>query len=356
MKHNQHNPLYLNVLEPLLDVVEHPEVEELMVNTFYHIKNGKYVPDVIGWVVLRDKGRAKDPISLDAIYGFDQRQYLLDVFKVIANVNGQTFSERNNPVLYATLPHGHRFSGVVGDNVKYNIDDPAGIAFCIRQTRSLNEIKEAGEYPSDKQPPNLKFLPAEELVTNVAKIPYEPVVDLKKIKDVLEKKKIVIIAGGTGSGKTTLVKHILTMFGLQSRFILLEDTPEITLAAPNKVTLLTSRTEGRSSVSWGSLIDLTKRFTGDVVLVGEVSEDNGDSIRKLASSGHEGAITTLHTGSIQETLREIKNYFYRRDTESAQEYDEFIRSKLGAVVVLDNNRKCVEFACEDEIFKAVENV
>lgn len=350
---DHHNPLYLNLLRPFLDLVEHPDIEEIMVNAPYHFHKGHIKKEIIVWGVLRDRERHVLPITFPIGKYDNSGQYLLDIFQAIANITNQKFNEKTSPILHATLPHGHRFAGIVGSNVKYNVDDNFGIAFCIRQTKDLNTLIAEGSYKKDTKPIDLDYLNFEEVQPLYSLVPYPPIIDLSRIRKVLSEGKLVIIAGSTGSGKTTLVKHILSLFGERARFILLEDTPEISVASPNRVTLITTRTESHSNVGWVELIDVVKRFTGDVVLVGEISEKNGQVVRQLSSTGHDGAITTLHTGNLSETLREVENYF-RRPHESDKAYGSFVKEKIGAIIHLDRKRKCSGEHYEEDIVQFIE--
>ena len=110
-----------SVLRPLAYWYEQENIEEVAIN---------HPGDI--WLRLRGK-RAfpwvnyKDPKLT--------REYLTNLLHIIANLNDQEFDPINgSPVVYARIPGGHRFTGVAGKNIEYDLDDAAagGIAITIR--------------------------------------------------------------------------------------------------------------------------------------------------------------------------------------------------------------------------------
>ena len=105
----------------------------------------------------------------------------------------------------------------------------------------------------------------------------------------------ILVVGGTGSGKTTLVNALIAaMVALcpQDRLLIMEDTSEIQCAAPNQVTLRTSLT-----VDMTLLLKACMRLRPDRILVGEVRGREALDLLKAWNTGHPGGIATLHANS-----------------------------------------------------------
>jgi type IV secretion system protein VirB11 len=107
----------------------------------------------------------------------------------------------------------------------------------------------------------------------------------------------ILIAGGTGSGKTTFANAILA----QPEII--EDTGELQSAAPDLVCLLTKTTP--PVVTIGDLVRDTLRLRPDRIIIGEVRDGSALDVIKAWNTGHPGGLTTLHANSAEEALTRI---------------------------------------------------
>jgi type IV secretion system protein TrbB len=112
----------------------------------------------------------------------------------------------------------------------------------------------------------------------------------------------ILVAGGTGSGKTTLVNAILAEEAFRKdRVVILEDTRELQCAAKDKVELLTKNTEPR--VTMTDLLKMTLRLRPDRIIVGEVRDGAALAMLKAWNTGHPGGVATLHANSPMDALR-----------------------------------------------------
>lgn len=113
----------------------------------------------------------------------------------------------------------------------------------------------------------------------------------------------ILVAGGTGTGKTTLVNALLAEVAKSGdRVVLIEDTRELQCAAPNLVAMRT-----RDSVA--SLSDLVRsslRLRPDRIPIGEVRGAEALDLLKAWGTGHPGGIGTIHAGSAMGVLRRIE--------------------------------------------------
>jgi type IV secretion system protein VirB11 len=116
-------------------------------------------------------------------------------------------------------------------------------------------------------------------------------------------KKNIIAAGGTKSGKTTLLNAILQEISkMTDRVIMIEDTPELRCTAKNFVSLRTM-----PEVNMDELLRATLRMTPDRIVVGEVRSGEALSLMDAWSTGHSGGCSTVHSNSAEDTLLRLEN-------------------------------------------------
>src|SRR3984957_20439990 len=119
---------------------------------------------------------------------------------------------------------------------------------------------------------------------------------------VLERKNI-LVAGGTSTGKTTLVNALLAEVAKTGdRVVLIEDTRELQCAAPNLVALRTKN--GAASLS--DLVRSSLRLRPDRIPIGEVRGAEALDLLKAWGPGHPGGVGTLHAGSAMGALRRLE--------------------------------------------------
>ena len=113
----------------------------------------------------------------------------------------------------------------------------------------------------------------------------------------------ILVAGGTGTGKTTLVNALLAeMAGSQDRIVLIEDTRELQCAAPNLVAMRTK--DGVASLA--DLVRSSLRLRPDRIPVGEVRGAEALDLLKAWGTGHPGGVGTIHAGSALGALRRME--------------------------------------------------
>lgn len=115
-------------------------------------------------------------------------------------------------------------------------------------------------------------------------------------------RKNIIVAGGTGSGKTTLVNALLYEISkLNSRVIIIEDTKELKCDARNKLALISTK-----NTTMEDLLRATLRSRPDRIIVGEVRGSEAFTLINAWSTGHKGGISTVHSNSAFHTLTRIE--------------------------------------------------
>lgn len=117
------------------------------------------------------------------------------------------------------------------------------------------------------------------------------------IERAIAARKNILVVGGTGSGKTTLVNafiEAMVQHDDSDRFIILEDTNEIQCSAKNAVIM---RTAESASVGMQRLLRVTLRYRPDRILVGEVRGGEALDLLKAWNTGHPGGTATIHANS-----------------------------------------------------------
>lgn len=123
------------------------------------------------------------------------------------------------------------------------------------------------------------------------------------LADAVQTRRNILLAGGTSTGKTTLVNALLAEIAAgDDRVILIEDTRELQCAAPNLVSLRTK--DGVATLS--DLVRSALRLRPDRILVGEVRGAEALDLLKAWGTGHPGGIGTIHGGSALGTLRRLE--------------------------------------------------
>lgn len=130
----------------------------------------------------------------------------------------------------------------------------------------------------------------------------------KLIHNLIQEKKTLLIAGATGSGKTTALNIFLKSVRPNERVITIEDTDEIIL--PNEAsTKLLTRTKENSDFKCYDQADLVKqslRMRPDRLVLGEVRGAEAKDLLLAFSSGHNGGLATLHAESARQALLRLE--------------------------------------------------
>jgi pilus assembly protein CpaF len=112
----------------------------------------------------------------------------------------------------------------------------------------------------------------------------------------------VLVSGGTGTGKTTLLGALLSAVDASERLVLVEDAAELTVEHPHVVRLegRTANVEGAGSVALRDLVRQALRMRPDRIVVGEVRGAEVLDLLVALNTGHEGGMATVHANSAVE--------------------------------------------------------
>lgn len=130
------------------------------------------------------------------------------------------------------------------------------------------------------------------------------------LKMLIKARMNVVVAGGTGVGKTTFLNLLLQEISPQERVITIEDTRELQFNLPNVVRLEARPAMGLDQgLTIRSLLKNTLRMRPDRIIVGEVRGEEVFDLLQAMNTGHEGSMTSVHANSPSECLLRLENLY-----------------------------------------------
>ena len=118
----------------------------------------------------------------------------------------------------------------------------------------------------------------------------------------------VVVSGGTGSGKTTILNALSENIGAEERVVTLEDAAELSLRQPHVVRLETraASSEGSGEIHMRDLLKNALRMRPDRIIVGEVRGPEALEALQAMNTGHPGSMFTVHANNPRETVRRLE--------------------------------------------------
>jgi pilus assembly protein CpaF len=131
----------------------------------------------------------------------------------------------------------------------------------------------------------------------------------------------VIISGGTGSGKTTMLNALSKMIDPGERVITIEDAAELRLQQPHWLPLETrpANLEGQGAISIRDLVINALRMRPDRIILGEIRGSECFDLLAAMNTGHDGSMATLHSNSPRECLARMENMVMMSDIKIPKE-------------------------------------
>lgn len=247
--------LILPFLRPIENLILDSEISEIMVNGSDRIfieKHGHIQP----------------------VHDITISQKSLEVaVRNIARRLGDDISE-DKPVLDSRLPDGSRVAAVL---------PPCSLNGVVLTIRKFNA----------------KHFAIEDLVAG--KTLTAEVADRLRLA-ILERQNI-LISGGTGTGKTTILTALSSFIPKHERVLVIEDTAEIQIQIPNLVRFEARREQnGFPAVTIRELLKASLRHRPDRILLGEIRGAEAFDLLQLLNTGHSGTISTVHANSATQAL------------------------------------------------------
>ena len=126
------------------------------------------------------------------------------------------------------------------------------------------------------------------------------------LRQAVQRRKNIIVSGGTSTGKTTLLNALIKAIPQRERLIVIEDTPEVRLDHPNAVGLIAVRGSlGEARITVDDLLQASLRMRPDRIILGELRGAEAYSFLRAVNSGHPGSITTVHADSPSAAVDQI---------------------------------------------------
>ena len=243
--------------QELRDLILDPSISDLMIN------------GTTG--VFADRNGVVQQIHLCEPYTNERLQAAIER---VARILGQDLTHQN-PILNTRLPDGSRVA-VVGA--------PSSINGPTLTIRKFNRW-----YTSD------------ELIESGSLSPYvrDAVVGL------MNDKKNGIISGGTGSGKTTLMKALLDHVPATERLVVIEQPAELKVSHPNAVRWeAVEAIPGQVAITPSQLLAAALRHRPDRIIMGEIRDECGYDLLQAMNTGHGGTLSTIHAKSAWDALKQ----------------------------------------------------
>ncbi|MCU6454045.1 CpaF family protein [Sphingomonas sp. A2-49] len=131
----------------------------------------------------------------------------------------------------------------------------------------------------------------------------------------------VVISGGTGSGKTTMLNALSKMIDPGERVLTIEDAAELRLQQPHWLPLETrpANLEGQGEISIRDLVKNALRMRPDRIILGEIRGSECFDMLAAMNTGHDGSMCTLHANSPREALARMENMVMMSDIKVPKE-------------------------------------
>ena len=168
------------------------------------------------------------------------------------------------------------------------------------------------------------------------------------LKGMVKAKLNVLISGGTGGGKTTLLNVLSQFIPASERIVTIEDAAELQLKQEHIVRLETRppNIEGRGEVTPRDLVRNSLRMRPDRIIVGEVRGQEAFDMLQAMNTGHDGSLTTIHANSPRDALMRLESMVAMAQLGTVIEFmRRFISSAINVIIqvarLVDGTRKIV---------------
>jgi pilus assembly protein CpaF len=250
--------------EELRGLLLDPSISDLMING----ATGVYA----------DRGGVVQHIPLSTPY---TNERLTAAIERVARILGQDLTSQN-PILNTRLPDGSRVA-VVG--APSSINGPTLTIRKFNRWYTSEELIESGSLPADVRDTIVSLMLA---------------------------KKNGLISGGTGSGKTTIMKAILDHVPANERLVIIEQPAELKVSHPNAVRWeAVEEIPGQVAITPSELVAAALRHRPDRIIMGEIRNECGYDLLQAMNTGHGGTLSTIHAKSARDALNRLSNLALR---------------------------------------------
>lgn len=281
----------VNGYGPITDLLKDNTVTEIMVNG----PNDIYV-EIDGKIIK------------DETVSFINDEHIIRTIQRIVQPLGRTI-DAANPMVDARLRDGSRLNAVIA---------PLSLKGPVLTIRKFAKNLESVE----------DLLVKGTLTTDMARF----------LEACVQAKLNIIISGGTGTGKTTLLNILSGFIGSDERIITIEDAAELRLHQSHVISLETRLVnyEGEGEVTIRDLVRNSLRMRPDRIIVGEVRGKEAFDMLQAMNTGHEGSITTLHSNSPEDAISRLETMLLMNDMElPVSAVRGYIESAIDIIIQID---------------------
>jgi pilus assembly protein CpaF len=275
-------------LKPIRYLLESESVSEIMVNPDGHI----WIEE-IGQMQLLPGVRFEDGALLTGL-------------EVIANRFGKKL-DADSPIMNLRLPDGSRLAATIPPIVH-----PQPLMTIRRFTSRNFSMRDLVERA---------MLSEEQAAT---------------LSDSVRRGDNILISGGTGTGKTTLLNVLADSIPKEERILIIEDTAELHIRKPHVVAEEVQTDTHRTSITFDDLLRSALRHRPDRIILGEIRGIEARTFLDSMNTGHRGALATIHASSAQGALLRLRTLLMRGTSSLLPaEADAEIRSSIHRVVHIE---------------------
>jgi len=249
--------LGLGPLEPLL---KDPSISDIMVNG-------------ASLVFIERAGKIEETRTRFA----DDRHLLRVIGKIVANVGRRV--DESSPMVDARLPDGSRINAIIPPLA---LDGP------------VLSIRKFSKTPIDMG----KLVSYGSMSADCARV----------LEGIVRSRRNVLISGGTGSGKTTMLNAMSSAIDAHERVVTIEDSAELQLQQRHVVRLETrpANVEGRGEVAQRELVKNALRMRPDRIILGEIRSGEAFDMLQAMNTGHDGSMTTVHANTPRDAMSRVE--------------------------------------------------
>ena len=289
-------------LGPLEPFMQDPTVSDVLVNTHKQV----YV-ERFGKLELTEAG-------------FKDEGHLRRIIDKIVSAVGRRVDE-STPMVDARLPDGSRVNAIIPP---------------LALDGSILSIRRFAVDPLELE----DLLTLKTLTPEVGEL----------LKGIVKARLNVLISGGTGTGKTTMLNVLSRFIPGNERIVTIEDSAELQLKQEHVVRLETrpANIEGRGEITQRDLVRNSLRMRPDRIIVGEVRGAEVLDMLQAMNTGHDGSLTTVHSNSPRDALMRLETLVALSGFTVAPGFiRKYISSALDIIIQLarlvDGSRKVVSF-------------
>lgn len=278
----------INGYGPLSDLLKDKDITEIMVNG----KNQVYIE--LNGEIIKDDG-----------VSFINDDHIIRTIQRMIQPLGRTI-DTTNPMVDARLQDGSRLNAVI---------PPLSLKGPVLTIRKFK--------------PELSSI--EDFLRNGTMTPYMA----RFLEACVQAKLNIIICGGTGGGKTTLLNVLSSFIDTDERIITIEDAAELKLNQDHVISLETRLTnyEGEGAITIRDLVINSLRMRPDRIIVGEVRGKEAFDMLQAMNTGHSGSLTTMHANGPLDALNRLETMILMAGMEiPVKALREYIENAINVVV------------------------